>query len=158
MDEVEIDSLYAQTFQAAFAGRNRPPPCRIVGGHFTDDKQTVPPLLNRLSHHFFGASLPVHFRRVDQRHTQIDPALKGCDFRCSPPPILAHFPCAQPKRRYLASARQDNRLHFSITSITRFTCNGRSIWVFPPGQSISIRSTFAAFPIPKWSLRSFCER
>ena len=158
MEQIEIDSLDAQTFQAAFAGRNRPPPCRVVRVHFTHYENVILPALNRLAHHFFGASLPVHFRRVDQRHPQIDPALEGGDFRCAPPSILAHFPCAQPKRRYLASARQDNRLHFSITSITRFTCNGRSIWCFPPGQSISIRSTFAAFPIPKWSLRSFCER
>jgi len=64
-------------------------------------------VVDRLCDNFFCASVPIHFRGVDEAHTEVEPESKRRDFRRAPASV---FPCRSPRKAVsFLNARADRR-------------------------------------------------
>ena len=106
MQQIEIDAIGAQPFEAALAGLDRAFQAGVPGIDLADDEDLVAPAPDRLADDLFGAAVAVHFGGVDQRHAEIDAGLEAFDLGPGMTGILTHRPGALAERRHLSAIRE----------------------------------------------------
>ena len=102
VQQAQVNGVDAKPAQAPFAGGDGAASCGIVRIDLADQKYFVTPAANRFANQLLGGALTVHLGGIDQRHPQIDPALKRSKLVGSPALVLAHIPRTKAERRYLA--------------------------------------------------------
>ena len=77
MQQVKVDAIGLQTFEAALAGRCRPATGGIVRINLADDENLIAPTPNGLADQRFGLAFTIHFGGIKQGHAQINTELQG---------------------------------------------------------------------------------
>lgn len=94
MQEIEIDPVGGEAFQAALAGALHAGARGIGGQHLGDQEGLVAAPGNSLRHHLLGAAAGIHFGGVDQRDAKVQAELQSLHLIGTATGILAHFPGA----------------------------------------------------------------
>ena len=92
--QVEIEPFGAKAFQAGMTGGNRAAPGRVLREHLADEKHLGAPAGHGVGDDLFGATVGVHFRRVDERHAEIEPEPERGNLLRSPFAVFPHAPRA----------------------------------------------------------------
>jgi hypothetical protein len=72
MQQIKINFMYPKPGQTSVASRHRPVSGRVLWQHLAHQNDFVAPSLDDLADKPFGATVGVHFGRVDQAHAEID--------------------------------------------------------------------------------------
>ena len=72
MQQVEIEFVHPKPHEGALAGGNGAPPRGVLRHHLADQEHLVLAPVDRLADEFFRTTIGIHFRRVDQRHAEVD--------------------------------------------------------------------------------------
>ena len=111
MQQVQVDPVGAQAFQAALAGRHQARARSVVRVHLADDEGFIAAPGQRLAHQLFGGAFAVHLRGVDQPQPQIQTLAQGCDFLGTGGAAVADMPGALPERGHHFSGGKADGFH-----------------------------------------------
>ena len=110
MQQVQVDMLTTQAFQAALTGRLDPIQAGVVWIHLADQEHLVSAPGDGLPHHLLCAALAIHLGGVDQAQSQIQALTQRGDLTRAQAFVLAHTPSPQAYHRYLLTC-QFNSAH-----------------------------------------------
>jgi len=99
VQQIQIEPIRVQTFEAAFARRNHAAPARVMRIHLADKEHLVTQSCKRFAEQRLGCAVAVHFGGIDQRHAELDAASQRVDLSRAARRLLAHLPCALPEFR-----------------------------------------------------------
>jgi len=108
VQEVEVYMIGAEALQARFAGGDRAAAARVVGQHLADEVHRVALSSDRLADHGFGTAIGIHFRRIDERHAEIDAGAQTVRLFGHRGIAFAHVPGSEPEGRHLPTARESD--------------------------------------------------
>jgi hypothetical protein len=92
MQQIEVDLMHSKPGQTSVASRHRAVPVGVLRQHLAHQKDFVAPSLDGLADKPFGATVGVHFGRVDQAHAEIDAEAQRIDLVRPIQRILCHVP------------------------------------------------------------------
>jgi hypothetical protein len=72
VQQIQVQAIRLQSTKACLARRDRTAQRRMLRQHFADQKYLAAAIAERLGDELFCRTIGVHFRRVDDRHPQID--------------------------------------------------------------------------------------
>ncbi len=94
MEKVEIQVIDTETFQAAFASLDRSRRAGVEGIDLADEEHLVAQIRNCLPNDLFRSPVGIHFRRIDNRHAELDRFADACHLLSLFGVALAHVPGA----------------------------------------------------------------
>src|SRR5438477_3020765 len=110
MQQVKIDPVGGQPFEAALASSDDAGARAVVRIDFAHDEEVVAETVDSAGDDLFGAAAAIHFGCVDQGHAEID-AEPQC--RClfgGMAAVLSHVPGSLSQRRHPLAAAQGYKL------------------------------------------------
>jgi hypothetical protein len=78
----------------------------VLRQHLGDQEYLVAAPFDRLADEVLGAAVGIHFRRIDQRHAELDAEAQRRDLIRPPPGVFGHVPSALAKHRNLLAGRE----------------------------------------------------
>ena len=109
VEQIQVEAVGLQPAQARLAGGNRAAPGGVLGQHLADKEDLAAAIGKRFGDELFSCAISVHFRRVDDRHPEVDGHLQGRNLVGARLPPVAHIPRADPERRDGFSVWERNR-------------------------------------------------
>ena len=108
-----IEAMMGDTkaLQAALAGGRHTCAAGMVGIDLADQEHALAPPSDRFTNQLLGSPFAVHLGGIDQRHAQIDAALKRGDFFSARRALLADHPGAHAQRGHLLSRGKTDGFH-----------------------------------------------
>ena len=100
-----------QSAQAAFTVGRQPFSAGVVRVHLGHQKHPLALTDDGLADHFFSPAIAVHFRRVDERHAQVDAKAQRGNLFFGPAFTFAHLPGALSEHGHGCSVWQGDRFH-----------------------------------------------
>src|SRR3984893_6244630 len=106
MQQIEVDPVGGEPFEAALAGGDHTGARGIVGVDFADNEQLIAHALGGTGDDLLSAPAAVHLGSVDQGHAETDPEPQRRRFLGGAAPVLAHVPGSLTERRHLLATAQ----------------------------------------------------
>ena len=106
VQQVEVDPIGAQAFQAAFAGRDRAGTGGVGRHDLADQERLVAATRQCFTKHLLRATVGVHLGGVDQRHAQLEAGVQRGDLVAAAAGVLTPAPGALAQHRDELPARQ----------------------------------------------------
>ena len=99
MQQIEIDAVGGEPFQAVLAGPFHAGPRSIGRQHLGNQKGLVAAPGDGFRHHLLGAAAGIHLRRIDERDAEVQPEPQRRDLVGAAPAVLTHLPGALTQHR-----------------------------------------------------------
>ncbi len=106
MQQIEIEAIGLEPFQAALAGRQHALARGVVRIDLADKENLVAPAGQRLRQHLLGTALAIHLGGVNEPDAEVQGELYGGHLARTLRLALAHPPRADAQHRHLVSALQ----------------------------------------------------
>src|ERR1700704_4827161 len=116
MQQIEIETVGAETSQARLASTRDARSGHLVGLHLGDEEYTVALTGNHATNQFLGAAVAVVSRRIDQRHAERNACAQRLFLDGWRMPFLTEVPAALTERR---DGRAVRKLYGTRSSIRR---------------------------------------
>ena len=97
MEQIKVESIGAETAQAALASRDRALPRCVLWQHFAHQKCLVASARDRFADELLGSAVAIHFGRVDQRSAKIKSEANGGDLLRDGPRCRQYATCPGPR-------------------------------------------------------------
>ena len=127
MQKIAIEAVSLEPLKRTLARGDRPIPRRVVRQDFGDEEDLAAPAGDRGADHFLGRARPVHLRRIDMRHAEVEASAQSRDRRLTI--RLLDIPCALADDRDIATCGAEwPPLHGSGGALYAVRRHGAACW------------------------------